>query len=311
MLYSTENSIVQELKNDFLSKHQVKLFLKRDDLIDKEVSGNKWRKLKYNIEQAISKKNDAILTFGGAYSNHLVATASACFKAGIRSIGIVRGEELSENSNETLKKCYEFGMELKFVSRQEYGLKGDSLYLKDLHLEHENCFIVPEGGANFYGMVGCQEILKEVDVQYDHVFVAQGTTTTSCGVLLSLPEDSTLNVVPVLKGFDAVAEMKQLLNYSLFDEELTEDLLQKVVVHSEAHFGGYGKYNEELLSFIQRFYSEFEVPLDPIYTGKVMFHVFDLIEKGEINNTSILFIHTGGVQGVKFIEEKEKIKLYV
>ena len=154
MLYTTEKSILQELSNPILKEKNIQLFLKRDDLIDSEVSGNKWRKLKYNIEQAISKKNDAILTFGGAYSNHLVATASACFKVGIRSIGIVRGEELSENSNETLKKCFEFGMELKFVSRQEYVLKGDSLFLKDLHLENENCFIVPEGGANFYGMVG-------------------------------------------------------------------------------------------------------------------------------------------------------------
>jgi len=142
MLYSTENSIVHELKNDFLSKHQVKLFLKRDDLIDNEVSGNKWRKLKYNIEQAISKKNDAVLTFGGAYSNHLVATASACFKAGIRSIGIVRGEELSENSNETLKRCHEFGMELKFVSRQEYGMKDDSLYLLGLPAYLRDCLLL-------------------------------------------------------------------------------------------------------------------------------------------------------------------------
>jgi 1-aminocyclopropane-1-carboxylate deaminase len=310
MLYSSENSVVQELKNDFLSKHQVKLFLKRDDLIDREVSGNKWRKLKYNIEQAISKKNDTILTFGGAYSNHLVATASACYKAGIRSIGIVRGEELSKDSNETLKRCHEFGMELKFVSREEYGLKADALYLKDLHLENENCFIVPEGGANFYGMVGCQEILKEVDVYYDHVFVAQGTTTTSCGVLLSLPEHSTLNVVPVLKGFDVFTEMKQLLNYSLFDEELTEDLLNKVVVHSESHFGGYGKYNKELLTFIKHFYRDFKVKLDPIYTGKVIFQLFQLIEKGDFQNQSILFIHTGGIQGTNSIEEKEGIKLY-
>lgn len=310
MLYSTEKSIIQELSSAILKEKNIQLFVKRDDLIDVEVSGNKWRKLKYNIEQALSKKNDCIVTFGGAFSNHLVATASACKKVGINSIGIVRGEELNSNSNETLKRCADYGMELKFVPRSEYALRNDSLYLKDVHLEFENSFVIPEGGANFYGMIGCQEIMKEVGSEFDHVFIAQGTTTTSCGVLMALSEKTKLHVVPVLKGFDSLSEMKNLLNYSLFDEELTEEILKRVEVHGEAHFGGYGKYNTELLDFIKEFYKQHVVPLDPVYTGKVMFELMRIVKLNQLNNSKILFIHTGGIQGAKGIEDKENTTLY-
>lgn len=311
MLYSTEKSILEKLSFPILEEKNIELFVKRDDLIDAEVSGNKWRKLKYNIEQALANKNNSIVTFGGAFSNHLVATAAACKLVGIRCIGIVRGEELNSNSNETLKRCTEYGMELKFVSRSEYALRNDSLYLKDIHLEYENSFVIPEGGANFYGMIGCQDIIKEIDQDFDHVFIAQGTTTTSCGVLMALSEKTKLHVVPVLKGFDSLSEMKNLLNYSLFDEELTEEILKRVEVHGDAHFGGYGKYTNELLQFIQEFYKEFRIPLDPIYTGKVMFELFECIKNNNIKDTSILFIHTGGVQGSKGVEDKEGIQLYI
>lgn len=310
MLYSTEKSILEKLSFPILEEKNIELFVKRDDLIDTEVSGNKWRKLKYNIEQALANKNNSIVTFGGAFSNHLVATAAACKLIGIRCVGIVRGEELNSNSNETLKRCTQYGMELKFVSRSEYALRNDSLYLKDIHLEFENSFVVPEGGANFYGMIGCQDIIKEIEQDFDHVFIAQGTTTTSCGVLMALSEKTKLHVVPVLKGFDSLSEMKNLLNYSLFDDELTDDLLQKVEVHEEAHFGGYGKYNTELLDFIKEFYKQHGVPLDPIYTGKVMFELMRKVKLNELNNSKILFIHTGGIQGAKGIEEKENTTLY-
>jgi 1-aminocyclopropane-1-carboxylate deaminase len=310
MLYSTEKSILEKLSFPILDEKNIELFVKRDDLIDSEVSGNKWRKLKYNIEQALSKKNDTIITFGGAFSNHLVATAAACKLVGIRCIGIVRGEELNSNSNDTLRRCESYGMELKFVPRNEYALRNDSLYLKDIHLEHENAFIVPEGGANFYGMIGCQDIIKEIDKEFDHVFIAQGTTTTSCGVLISLPSESKLHVVPVLKGFDSISEMRSLLNYTLFDEELTEELLSRVQVHCDAHFGGYGKYDLELLNFIKQFYQENSIKLDPIYTGKVMFELIKNIIEDKLNNSKVLFIHTGGLQGIEGVEKKQGYSLF-
>ena len=309
MLYSTEKSILQFVEDDVFKQRNIRLFVKRDDLIDTEVSGNKWRKLKFNIEQVKVLKKEGVLTFGGAFSNHLIATASACKKSGIKAVGVVRGDELNENSNETLKRCYELGMTLKFVSREEYRLRNDKLYHKDLSQEFENHYIVPEGGANFYGMVGCQEIVNEIDVKYDSIFVAQGTTTTSCGILLSLADNAKLHLVPVLKGFDAYQEMRDLFNYSIFDEELTEELLAKTILHADYHFGGYANYNSELIQFIQEFNKKYHIPLDQVYTGKVMYALFSEIQKGNLDNQTIVFIHTGGIQGTKFLEEKEGVKL--
>lgn len=310
MLYSTEKSILQLVDAECFQKRNIRLYIKRDDLIDSEVSGNKWRKLKFNIEQVKVLKKEGVVTFGGAFSNHLIATASACHKAGIKSVGIVRGNELNENSNETLRNCFNLGMKLKFVSREEYRLRYDKMYHNELSYEFENQYIVPEGGANFYGMVGCQEILKEIEIEYDAVFVAQGTTTTSCGLLLALPKEAKLHVVPVLKGFESLKSMRDLLNYSIFNEEFTDELLQKVVVHSDYHFGGYGNYSSELLKFIQLFYKNYGIPLDQVYTGKTMFALFSEMEKGNLDNQTIVFIHTGGIQGTKFVEEKEGIRLF-
>jgi 1-aminocyclopropane-1-carboxylate deaminase len=309
-MYSTEKSILQEINDVRFLERNIKLFIKRDDLIHAEVSGNKWRKLKFNIEQVKVLKKEGILTFGGAFSNHLIATASACNKAGIKAVGIVRGDELTENSNETLKRCSELGMTLKFVSREEYRLRNDKLYQSELSNEFENHYIVPEGGANFYGMVGCQEIVSEIGEKYDSIFVAQGTTTTSCGILLSIADNAKLHVIPVLKGFDSLQEMRDMLNYSMFDNELTEDLISKVVVHSEYHFGGYGNYNNELLQFIKSFYQKHKIPLDQVYTGKVMFALYSELEKGNLDNQTVVFIHTGGIQGTKLIQEKEGINLF-
>lgn len=309
-LYATENSILQKIEHPVLQEHHVNLYVKRDDLIDADVSGNKWRKLKFNIEQLIAIKKEGIITFGGAFSNHLVATAAACQKANVKAIGIVRGEELNAQSNETLKRCEELGMELIFVSREEYALRNDRMYWEDLCREHSNYMVIPEGGANFYGMLGCQELVGEISIDYDAVFVAQGTTATSCGILLGLKESAQLHVVPVLKNFDSHQEMANLLNYSIFDEDLTHELLQRVHVHSDAHCGGYGKYTPELLQFIQQFYQATQLKLDPIYTGKVMMQLWKLIESGEFINQTVVFIHTGGIQGAKGVEEKEKITLY-
>ena len=310
MLYSTENSILQFVEDDLLKKYNVKLYIKRDDLIDSEVSGNKWRKLKYNIEQVKALKKNVLLTFGGAFSNHLLATASACSRSGIKSIGIVRGEELTTDSNETLKRCHELGMELHFVTRDIYRLRNDKMYQNDLNYEFPNSYIVPEGGAGFYGMIGCQEIIKEINVDFDAVILAQGTTTTSCGILMALNEKAKLHVVPVLKNFESLGEMRNLLNYSLFDEEFTEELLEKVVVHDEYHFGGYANYSDELIAFIKSYYQLHKIPLDQVYTGKVMYALYSEIEKGVFDNQTVVFIHTGGIQGTRFLKEKQGITLF-
>ncbi|PHR30726.1 MAG: 1-aminocyclopropane-1-carboxylate deaminase [Fluviicola sp.] len=305
-----KRSILQEIKTKSFDGRGISLYIKRDDLIDPEISGNKWRKLKYNIALCESKMKEGILTFGGAYSNHLVATAAACKKASLKSIGFVRGEELNPESNSTLRRCKDLGMELLFIPREEYAMRNDKAYHETVGADYPSMQLVPEGGANYYGMIGCQEILSEIDKPMDHIFVAQGTTTTSCGVLFGSNDKQQIHVVPALKGFDSLAEMNTLFLKTGIDKETIEDLMERVVVHGDAHFGGYAKHTPELIEFIRAFYNEHEIQLDPIYTGKAMFELMRQLESSEFNNSSVLFIHTGGLQGVSGVEKQLGEKLF-
>lgn len=296
-LYSTELSELQELQaKQFVTKN-VQVFVKRDDLIDKEVSGNKWRKLNYSIELANFQKKEGILTFGGAFSNHLLATAAACNKSGLKSIGVVRGEELTKDSNSNLQRCHELGMQLIFISRVEYQLRNEKITQEEWKEDYPTYLLVPEGGANYHGLIGCQEIIREIPFECDHIFVAQGTTTTSCGILTALSENTTLHVVPVLKGFDALAEMKAILYPFYVDDELIADKLKQVVVHEQAHFGGYAKTTPELIAFKQAQQQAFVLPLDLVYTSKAFFALLAWIDQLAPFNElqKIVFIHTGGL----------------
>ncbi|MFK7786386.1 MAG: 1-aminocyclopropane-1-carboxylate deaminase/D-cysteine desulfhydrase [Crocinitomicaceae bacterium] len=306
----TKRSILQEIKVPIFENRGISLFIKRDDLIHQEISGNKWRKLKYNIALCESKKKDGILTFGGAYSNHLVATAAACKKASLASLGLVRGEELNAESNSTLKRCAELGMELKFISREEYAMRNDKAYHETLGADFPSLQLVPEGGANYYGMIGCQELMKEFDAEFDHIFLAQGTTTTSCGVVFGTKSNQRVHVVPALKGFDSIEEMKALFAKTGIDAETISDLLERVIVHPDAHFGGYAKFTDELINFIRAFYQQHSIKLDPIYTGKAMYELMQQLESSEYDNSNILFIHTGGLQGIPGVENKLGEKLF-
>lgn len=309
-LFDTSHSVLNKITDPFLDAHEVSLYVKRDDLIDSEVSGNKWRKLKFNVLQCIQYKNEGILTFGGAYSNHLVATAAACKKAGLKSVGVVRGDELNAGSNETLKRCNELGMHLHFVSREEYILRNERYYHEELLTEFPNLWVVPEGGANYWGMIGCQEILGEIDQPFDRMIVAQGTTTTSCGVLMGLTNNQQLSVVPVLKGYDSLGEMKQLFNKSGIDAETNEQLLSRAEVLDSFHFGGYAKYNDALIQFIRVFHAKHQIKLDHVYTGKAIFALWNQIEAGKYEGETIVFIHTGGLQGISGLEDKLGASLY-
>jgi 1-aminocyclopropane-1-carboxylate deaminase len=309
-MLSLQQSILQEVHLNQLKARNIEFFVKRDDLIHSEISGNKWRKLKYSILHAEQQKFEGILTFGGAFSNHLVATAAACQMKNLRSIGIVRGEELTKDSNDTLKRCAQYGMDLHFVSRTDYAFRNERMYQEELTTKFPSMYIVPEGGANYLGIIGCSEILSETSNNFDIVVVAQGTTTTSAGLLMSLPEKSKLWAVPVLKGFNALAEMKFLYGYSAFETEIISDWLSKMEVLEDYHFGGYGKYTSELLDFIESFYNETNIPLDPVYTSKAVFALLKEIEFRDVKNKRILFVHTGGIQGAKSIFEKEKRVVY-
>ena len=309
-MFDLRNSILQEIKIDNLNQRSIRLLVKRDDLIHPQVSGNKWRKLKYNVELCKARKNKGILTFGGAFSNHLLATASACNGLEIKSIGVVRGDELTAESNPTLRECASLGMQLVFVSREEYKLKYEKAYVESLAIKYPSFLIVPEGGANYHGMIGCQEILQEIDEKVDHVFVPQGTSTTSCGLLLGLKEEQKLHVVPVLKGYQSIAEMQSIFLRSGMDQSAINELITSVVVHDEFHFGGYGKYNDGLLMFIREFYKNYELKLDPIYSGKLMFALLEILQDASFDNSTVLFVHTGGLQGVRGVEERSGFRLF-
>jgi len=268
--------------------YSVHLDIKRLDLIHPQISGNKFFKLKYNILEAQKQGLTRILTFGGAYSNHIAATAYAAHLYGLKSVGIIRGEELATQPlNPTLANAQKLGMQLHFVSRNEYRLRNDRNYLQQLHNQFSETFIIPEGGTNDLAVQGCQEILSQSDLQnYDVICCAVGTGGTISGLI----ERSSLH--QHVLGFSA-----------LKGDFLKQDIMQWTKKQNwsltDAYCcGGYAKTSPELLAFIQNFEEQHAVPLEPIYTGKMMFGLFDLIKNNYFpEGTRILAIHSGGLQG--------------
>ena len=293
--YRPAGSPIQEVNDPELSNSGVRLLVKRDDLIHQHVSGNKWRKLKYNLSQAVQDGHHTILTFGGAYSNHIAASSYACKKAGMESIGIIRGED--DATNPTLQFAREHGMHLEFVTRETYRVltaedASDNPFLQE---RFGRFFLVPEGGANGLGVRGCAEILTEVEEHFDVVCCAVGTATTLAGLSIALKEEQRLIGFPALKGGGFLMDdMGKLIAAS----RLRAPSGVQCQLNTDHHFGGYAKVKPELLRFISGFTERTGIPLDPIYTGKMMFGVYDLIVKGFFEKgTTILAIHTGGLQG--------------
>ena len=280
-------SPIEQLNSMFLRKHEVELWLKRDDLIHPDISGNKWRKLKYNIAEADKRGIKKVLTFGGAFSNHIAATAAAGKLLGIKTIGVIRGDEGFENK--TLQYAKENGMHLHFVSRAEYKLKSEDEFIRNLKNQFGVFYLIPEGGANELGVQGCEEIMVETNQQFDVIALSAGTGTTASGICRQL-KDENLLVFPALKGGGFILdEMKHYCS---------KEQLQNVQLQLDYHFGGYGKTKLEQLEFLSAFTNEYKVELDKVYTSKMMFGLFDLIGKGYFKNGSkILAIHTGGLQG--------------
>ena len=272
---------------DYDNNRNNKLFIKRDDLIHPDVSGNKWRKLKWNILSAINNDCKLINTYGGAYSNHLLAVASIGNELGLKTRGNVRGDELTMDSNPILRKCSDLKMELIFHSRKKYN---EIKYNDGIDSSDAQIWNIPEGGANREGVQGCCEIMGETENDYDYVILAQGTTTTSLGVYSSLNQKTKLLVVPVLRGFNAIKEMETLATQCMrpFDKN-------RVEVLNDFHFGGYAKTNAKLDAFVKNFNEKSNFNIEPIYTGKVMYALNEYIKLNNLRNQRILFIHTGGL----------------
>ena len=279
---------------------KIEVHIKRDDLIHDEISGNKYRKLKYNIHHALNAKKDAILTFGGAYSNHIAATAAACQFFGIKSIGIIRGEDADLN-NSTLARAISNGMQIIRVSREEYATKDEPIYIEHLHEKFPNVHIVPEGGANYFGLNGCAEILKEINQDFNFVICGVGTGTTLAGMAISLEKNQKIIGFPAIKGGEYLMdEIKHQINYALLDENWMNDILQKIELNHDYSFGGFAKVNDELIAFQKLFYEQTKIELDLVYTAKMMFGFLDLVQKNNFpEGSKIIIYHSGGLQGNK------------
>ena len=268
----------------------LQLFVKRDDLIHNEISGNKWRKLKWNIISTVKHGCDLISTYGGAYSNHLLATAALGYEVNVKTRGYVRGHELAIDSNHILSKCSDLNMELLFISREEYDRKKKT---NGIIPSSSRIWNIPEGGSNREGVKGCLEIMRETTNDFDYVVVAQGTTTTSLGLLESMNPKTKLIVVPILKGFDSINEMKNLA--SICDLSINES---KIIVLDKYHFGGYSKSNDTLDQFIIQFNKQADFTIEPVYTGKVLYALKEYAKDNSLTGKKVLFIHTGGLNNV-------------
>ena len=266
----------------------VQLTIKRLDLIHPQISGNKLFKLKYNLLAAQQQGFSQVLTFGGAFSNHIAATAFAAQHFGFQSIGMIRGEELaSQQFNPTLQAAHDLGMQLNFVSRSEYRLRHQVEYLQQLQQQYPQAFIIPEGGSNALAIQGTQEILSPDDLEnYDVICCAVGTGGTLAGIIESSSEQQHVLGFSALKGDFLKHDIQQWTdksNWSLTDAYCC---------------GGYAKITPKLLQFMQQFEQQHHIPLEQVYTAKMMMGLLDLIRHHHFPaHTRILVIHTGGLQG--------------
>lgn len=282
-----------------LATNKVSVSIRREDLIHPFVSGNKFRKLKYNLLQAKAENKETLLTFGGAFSNHIAAAAFAGTANGFKTIGIIRGDELENKiaENPTLHFAQQCGMIFKFVTREAYRHKTEIDFLEDLKKEFGDFYLLPEGGTNEFAVKGCEEILTIEDSDYDFICCAIGTGGTISGIINSiLPHQKVLGF-PALKGDFLQEEIRKFVKNEHWE------------IISDYHFGGYGKVNAELIAFINQFYNDHKIPLDPIYTAKLVFGVIDMIHNNYFpENAKILLIHTGGIQGIQGMNLKLKSK---
>jgi 1-aminocyclopropane-1-carboxylate deaminase len=298
-----ETSRNQQVNMKEIESAEVSLWMKREDELHPNISGNKYRKLKYNLVEAADRGYHTLLTFGGAYSNHISALAYAGKMKGLKTIGIIRGDELAVQpelvaENPTLSFAIKMGMQLDFVSREFYRSRHEEEFIALLRERFGAFYLVPEGGTNALAIRGCEEILDTTDEVFDYICVAAGTGGTMTGLINSAAEGQTVLGFPSLKG-DFLG--KEIAKSAIRTENWS--------LVNDYHFGGYAKINEKLISFINQFYRSTTIPLDPVYTGKMMYGLVDMIRNKRFEkNSRILAIHTGGLQGIDGMNQKLKNK---
>lgn len=288
LIFKTKNSINQKI--ELPEQLGVSLYLKREDRIHPVISGNKYRKLKYNILEAESLGYDKLLSFGGAFSNHIAAVASVGKEFGFKTIGVIRGEELQSKieDNPTLNYAQNCGMQFKFIDRETYREKTSKTFIENLKKDFDHYYLIPEGGTNELAIKGCEEILAVKDLDFDFVCCSVGTGGTIAGLINSSKSSQQVLGFPALKGGFLINEITK------FAKKTNWNLV------TDYHFGGYAKVSKELIDFINEFKDKNEIQLDPVYTGKMMYGIMDLIQKEFFpKGSKILAIHTGGLQGIK------------
>ena len=289
MVIDPSIELISSIHHPLLCEYGIQLDMLRLDLLHPAISGNKWFKLKYNIEYALEHNFTCLVSFGGAYSNHLHAMAYAGKEAGLKTIGYIRGEEVQ---NPTLKDCKDWGMELHFISRNDYKNKNENEFLETLQQMHPDAYIIPEGGSNPLGLKGCREIVSITDTShYDTFCCAVGTATTFIGLAQSIQaHQSAIGFTAMKNGSYLNDTISPAVNHNRWHLE------------TDYHAGGFGKKNNTLVDFIHSFKLEQNIELDIVYTAKMMTGIFDLIQQHKFQSgTKILAIHTGGLQGNRSI----------
>ena len=275
------------------------LYIKREDEIHRFVSGNKYRKLKYNLQQALTQKKRTLITFGGAFSNHIAAVAVAGNDVGLNTVGVIRGDELVGNyaKNTTLQFAEQCGMQFEFVSREAYRMKETSAFQQPLLERYPNSIIIPEGGTNELAVQGCEEILNTNDFNFDFICAATGTGGTLAGLIRASKEHQKVIGYSALKGTfqkDEIQKYTEKLNFTLKDTY---------------SFGGYAKIDSYLVRFMNDFKEQTGILLDPVYTAKMLYGIVADIKNGFFpENSRILAIHTGGLQGIYGMNQRLKSK---
>lgn len=298
-------SPLEKITHPLFKQFGLEVFIKRDDLIHPIISGNKWRKLKGNLVQAKQLGKKGILSFGGAYSNHIHALAYACFSEKLPCIGVIRGEEFYQQ-NTTLKQAAQWQMQLKFVDRQTYRMRHHPDYLAELAKEFPDYFIVPEGGTNIYALSGMAEVIEELEqqVEFDTLITATGSAGTISGLIAADNNKHQLIGIPVLKqGEYLVNEIKRLFpkNCQKFNNWQ---------LRTEFHRGGYGKFSAADAERIVEFIDTTGIPFEPVYSGKMLLAFLDMMLAGEFKQGQrIVLLHTGGLQGLNGLAERGKINL--
>ncbi|WP_227510348.1 1-aminocyclopropane-1-carboxylate deaminase/D-cysteine desulfhydrase [Acinetobacter equi] len=280
------NEIAQSIPYQTIQYKDVAITIKRLDQIHPAISGNKFFKLKYNFSQAKNLGYKGVLTFGGAFSNHIAATAFAAQLFGFKSLGIIRGEELQSHPyNATLTFAHEYGMQFSFISREQYRQKNQVDFIEQLKTNYPDYYLIPEGGTNDLAILGCQEILSPSDLQdYQTICCAVGTGGTISGIIESCQPHHQVLGFSALKGDFLTREVQQFTskkNWKIIDDYCC---------------GGYAKVTAELINFIRSFEQKYQIPLEQIYTGKLLMGIFDLVDQGKFPS-KVLVIHSGGLQG--------------